>query len=186
MYEYRCDVLWKGSPSHTVFHIYYSHLNRWRITPAWLCLCFTLLSVSRSANHRTVSHKYFQSPRWKRFGLEMICLTLTRRVPGQTNAGRNCTTQSRMYTAKDSCGYLLSLSARSSTLEDACCGKLIYSFSFGQTGEVAGALCGGRGDCGREEEDGREEGAATPLEALRSLPLVVEDRVASALCRLFA
>jgi hypothetical protein len=51
---------------------------------------------------------------------------------------------------------------------------------------AAGASCGGRGDCGREEEDGREEGAASPLEDLRALPLVVEDRVASALCRLFA
>ena len=43
-----------------------------------------------------------------------------------------------------------------------------------------------RGGCGREEEDGREEGAAAPLEAVRALLLVVEDRVASALWRLLA
>ena len=43
-----------------------------------------------------------------------------------------------------------------------------------------------RGGCGREEEDGREEGAAAPLEALRALPPVVGDRVASALWRLLA
>jgi hypothetical protein len=47
----------------------------------------------------------------------------------------------------------------------------------------AGALLGGRGWCGRGEEDGREEGAAAPLEALRALPLVAGDRVASALWR---
>jgi hypothetical protein len=49
-----------------------------------------------------------------------------------------------------------------------------------------GASRGEKGDCGREESDGREEGAAAPLEVLRALLLVVEDRVASALCRLFA
>jgi hypothetical protein len=35
-----------------------------------------------------------------------------------------------------------------------------------EAGGAAGASCGGRGSCGREEEDGREEGAAAPLEAL--------------------
>jgi hypothetical protein len=48
-----------------------------------------------------------------------------------------------------------------------------------QAGAAGGGLCGGRGGCGREEEDGREEGAAAPLEALQALPLVVEDLVAS-------
>ena len=55
-----------------------------------------------------------------------------------------------------------------------------------EAGAAAGGLCGGRGVCGREEEDEREEGVATPLESLRALPLVVEDLVASVfLCRLF-
>ncbi len=49
-----------------------------------------------------------------------------------------------------------------------------------------GASRGGRGGRGILEEDGREEGDATPLEAVRALLLVVEDCVASALCRLFA
>ncbi len=43
----------------------------------------------------------------------------------------------------------------------------------------ADALLGGRGWCGRGEEDGREEGAAAPLESLRTLPPVAGDRVAS-------
>ncbi len=46
----------------------------------------------------------------------------------------------------------------------------------------AGGLCGsngGRGDCGREEGDGREEGATTPFEALRALlPVAGDDDVA--------
>jgi len=42
----------------------------------------------------------------------MICLTLPRRVDGQSKAGRNCATQSKMCAAKESRGYL---SARSST-----------------------------------------------------------------------
>ena len=50
----------------------------------------------------------------------------------------------------------------------------------------AGALLGGRGWCGRGEEDGREEGAAAPLEALRALPPVAGDRVASVLWRFVA
>jgi hypothetical protein len=37
-----------------------------------------------------------------------------------------------------------------------------------------------------EDEDGREEGAATPLEVLRTLLPVVGNRVASAMCLLFA
>ena len=42
----------------------------------------------------------------------------------------------------------------------------------------AGGLCGGRGGCGREEEDGREEGAASPLEVLRELlPVAGDDDV---------
>ena len=48
-----------------------------------------------------------------------------------------------------------------------------------KAGETAGALCGQKGSCGREEEDGKEEGSATPLEVLRALPLVAgDDRVA--------
>jgi hypothetical protein len=47
-------------------------------------------------------------------------------------------------------------------------------------------LCGGKGGCGREEEDGREEGAAAPLEALRALLPVAgdDDDVALVLYRL--
>jgi hypothetical protein len=45
---------------------------------------------------------------------------------------------------------------------------------------------GERKEAEREEGDGREERAAAPLELLQALLLVVEDRVASALCRLFA
>ncbi len=42
------------------------------------------------------------------------------------------------------------------------------------------------GDYGREEGHGREEDAATPLEVLQVIPLVVEDLVESPLlCRLF-
>ena len=49
-------------------------------------------------------------------------------------------------------------------------------------GVAAGALLGKRGGCGGEEGEGREEGAAAPLEALRALPPVAgNDRVASAL-----
>ena len=53
-------------------------------------------------------------------------------------------------------------------------------------GAAEGALLAKRGGCGREEEDGREEGAAAPLEALRAHPPVAGDRVASALWRLLA
>jgi hypothetical protein len=53
-------------------------------------------------------------------------------------------------------------------------------------GAAAGASRGEKGGCGREEGDGREEGAAAPLEVLQALLLVVKDRVASDLCRLFA
>jgi hypothetical protein len=70
------------------------------------------VSISFLAKRRAVSHKPFQSPRWKRLALEMICLTLPRRVDGQSKAGRNCATQSKMCAAKESRGYL---SARSST-----------------------------------------------------------------------
>jgi hypothetical protein len=44
-----------------------------------------------------------------------------------------------------------------------------------EAGAAAGTLCGNRGGCGGEEEDGREKGASAPLEALRALPLVVGD-----------
>ena len=45
--------------------------------------------------------------------------------------------------------------------------------------KTGGGLCGGRGGCGREEEDGREEGAAAPLEGLRALlPVAGDDDVA--------
>ena len=49
---------------------------------------------------------------------------------------------------------------------------------------AGGGLCGGRGGCGREEEDGREEGAAVPLETLRALLPVAGDDVALVLYRL--
>ncbi len=75
-------------------------------------LCLPLVSVSRRAKRRAVFHKPFPSPRWKRLSLEMICLTLPRWVHGQSNAGRNCATQSKMCAAKESRAYL---SARSST-----------------------------------------------------------------------
>jgi hypothetical protein len=51
-------------------------------------------------------------------------------------------------------------------------------------GAAAGTLLAKREDCGRE--DGREEGAAEPVEALRALLLVAGDRVASALWHLLA
>jgi hypothetical protein len=44
-----------------------------------------------------------------------------------------------------------------------------------RAGAAAGASRGGRGGRGREEEDFREEGAATPLEAVRALLLVTGD-----------
>ncbi len=44
-----------------------------------------------------------------------------------------------------------------------------------------GGLLGGRGYCGRGEEDGREEAVAVPLETLRALPPVAGDRVVSVL-----
>ena len=151
-------------------------------------------------------------------------LTLSRRVSGQNNAGRNCATQSRMCSAKDSRGYL---SVRSSTrcILSANCSTdsplsttrsmrnssrskrlSVLNNSMRKTkepdlvrlstrsperegmtakipavgeGADAGAMCGGRGDCGREEEDGREEGAAGPLECLRAfLPVAGDDDVA--------
>jgi hypothetical protein len=55
-----------------------------------------------------------------------------------------------------------------------------------QAGAAAGALRGKREGCGREEGGGRKEGAAAPLEVVQALLLVVEDRVVSVLCRLFA
>jgi hypothetical protein len=54
-----------------------------------------------------------------------------------------------------------------------------------QAGAAAGASRGKTVGCGREEGDERKEGAAAPLEVVQALLLVVEDRVASALCRLF-
>jgi hypothetical protein len=54
-----------------------------------------------------------------------------------------------------------------------------------QARAAAGASWEKRGDCGREEEDGRKEGDATPLEVVQSLLVVIEDRVTSVLFRLF-
>jgi hypothetical protein len=54
-----------------------------------------------------------------------------------------------------------------------------------QESATAGASWEKREDCGREEEDGRKEGGATPLEVVQSLLVVVEDRVTSVLFRLF-
>jgi len=52
-------------------------------------------------------------------------------------------------------------------------------------GAAAGTLLAKREDCGREEEDGREEGAAAPVEALRALlPVAGDDDVALVLYRL--
>ncbi len=79
---------------------------------ACLCLCSTLLSVSRRANRRAVSHKYFQSPLWKRVVMGNDVRYSTPASVGQTKPRRNSTTQSRMCTGKDTRGYL---SARSST-----------------------------------------------------------------------
>jgi hypothetical protein len=57
-----------------------------------------------------------------------------------------------------------------------------------EEGAVGGgsSVCGGRRrDCGREEGDGREEGAPTPFEALRALLSVTgDDDVALVLWRL--
>jgi hypothetical protein len=52
-------------------------------------------------------------------------------------------------------------------------------------GAAAGILLAKKEDFGREE-DGRGEGAAAPVDALRALLLVAGDRVASALWRLLA
>ncbi len=62
----------------------------------------------------------------------------------------------------------------------------VFTRSPGIDGMTAGGgLCGGRGGCGREEEDGREDGAAAPLEALRALlPVAGDDDVALVLYRL--
>jgi hypothetical protein len=131
-----------------------------------------------------------------------MCLTLPRRVHSQSSAGRNCATQSKMCEASELCGYLstrfstrcmhaarwkerdpdlLRLSTRSPGIEG-----MSVKIPTVETGAAVGGLCGGRGTCGREEEDGSEVGAVVPLETLRSLPLVVEDLVTSAfLCRLF-
>ena len=49
-------------------------------------------------------------------------------------------------------------------------------------GTGAEALLAKRGGCGREEENGRQEGAAAPLEDLRALalpPVAGDDRVAT-------
>ena len=161
----------------------------------------------------------------------MICLTLPRRVHGQSNAGRNCATQSKMCAAKESRGYLSARSGTRCILAANCSmasplgvtlamrksrsserrsvsnnslrkakdpdlvrlstrspgrAGIPSKIPAAEAGGAAGASCGGRGSCWREEEDGREEGAASPLEALRALPLVAEDLVASVfLCRLF-
>jgi len=54
-------------------------------------------------------------------------------------------------------------------------------------GASAGALRGERGDCGREEENGREEGSVSPLGSLRSiLPVIGNGRVVFVLWRLSA
>ncbi len=47
--------------------------------------------------------------------------------------------------------------------------------SVADAGTAAGALCGGRGGCRREDEDEREERAAAPLEAQRALLQVAGD-----------
>ena len=159
-----------------------------------------------------------------------MCLTLPRREHGQSSAGRNCATQSKMCATSELCGYLSarlstrcihaancptasplgitldmrkSLSSKRQSVSNNSLRKekdpdlvrlstrspgregMTTKIPTGEAGASAGGLCGERGGCGREEEDGREEGAAAPLEALRVLPLVVEDLVASVLCRLF-
>ncbi len=113
----------QGSLPRTMFCVYHSSPNRWRIT----CSAVTLTLIV-SVNF----FPHFQSPRWKRLALEMICLTLPRRVDGHSKAGRNCATQSKTCAAKESRGYL---SARSSTrcIHAANCSssKLLYSFPLG-------------------------------------------------------
>jgi hypothetical protein len=69
----------------------------------------TLVSLRRDAGRFPTN---LHSPRWKRLALEIICLTLSRRLHRLNNAGRNCATTSRMCAAEESRGYL---SARSST-----------------------------------------------------------------------
>jgi hypothetical protein len=49
---------------------------------------------------------------------------------------------------------------------------------------AVGVWRGKRGDCGREEGDGRKEGTVTPLEPLRTILPVADDRVPSVLWRL--
>jgi hypothetical protein len=83
-----------------------------------------------------------------------------------------------MCAAKESRGYLSGTSSTRCILAANC--------STASPLGIQLRLWARRGGCGREEEDGREEGAAAPLEALQKLPPVVRDRVASALCRLFA
>ena len=53
-------------------------------------------------------------------------------------------------------------------------------------GVGVGSLLVGRGNRGGGEEDGREEGAVSPLETLRVLPPVVGDLVSSDMCFLVA
>jgi hypothetical protein len=79
---------------------------------ARLCLRLALVSVSRRTKRRGGFPQALPHYMLKRLALEMICLTLPRRVHGQSNAGRNCASQSKMCSAKESRGYL---SARSST-----------------------------------------------------------------------
>ncbi len=87
---------------------------------ARLCLRLLLVSISFRAKHRAVSHKPFQSPHWKSFTLEMICLTLSRRVHGQSNAGINYGTQSKICAGKESRGYLSSRSSIRCILATNC------------------------------------------------------------------
>ena len=103
------------SPPYTMFRVFYSSLDRWRVTFTRVFLRLALVSVSHRPERRAVSHKPFQSPHWKCLALEMICLTLSRRVVhGESNVGRNWATESKMCGGKESRGYL-SCSARSGT-----------------------------------------------------------------------
>jgi hypothetical protein len=127
-----------------------------RLARWWLRL--VEVSVSLCAKRRAILHKPFQSQLWKRLTLEMMCRTRP----------------------KESRGYL---SVRSRT-------RCILATNYSTASPLVITLTMRpqkflRYKQVREEGDWRKEGTVTPLEVVQELLLVVEDRVASVLRRLF-
>ena len=91
--RYRLISLRKCSPPWVMFRIH--HVSLYRCTTFdVIMVTLSMVSVSRRAKRRAISHKSFHLPHWKRLTLDTICLTLSRQLYGVNITGINCETTS--------------------------------------------------------------------------------------------